>query len=76
MIRATGKRCANLTINACEGGRLVRQIAMADLDSLFPRFGKGTSFDQYRDELRGKRLDKRGLQFSTVRSLCSLKGAG
>jgi hypothetical protein len=56
MIRATGKRCTNLTINACEGGRLVRQIAMADLDSLFPRFGKGTPFGQYRDEVEGEEV--------------------
>jgi hypothetical protein len=76
MIRATGKRCTNPTINACEGGRLVRQIAMADLDSLFRCVGKGTSFGQYRDELRARRLDKRGFQFSGVQSGYSLKGAG
>jgi len=75
MIRATGK-LSESDYHACEGGRLVRQIAMADLDPLFRRLGKGVPFGQYRDELRAKRLDKRGLQFSTVRSLCSLKGAG
>ena len=37
---------------------MVRQIAMADLDSLFPRFGKGAPFGQYRDELRARTLDK------------------
>jgi len=54
----------------------VRQIAMADRDSLFPRFGTGAPFGQYRDELRARRLDKRGLQFSSVQSGYSLKRAG
>jgi len=55
-IRAIAARYGNLTVNTCEGGRFVRQIRMADLDSGFRCVGKGALVGHYRDERRARWL--------------------